>query len=69
MVELSSISSIIKSEAGMHTVYTTLEGVPEDIGTSLNEVIQNSEWVESLSLEDKRIVFKLISSPPTPPGL
>jgi hypothetical protein len=41
MVELISISSQ-KSEAGMHTVYTVLEGVPDLVnGTILNEAPQS----------------------------
>jgi hypothetical protein len=49
MVELISISSQ-KSEAGMHTVYTVLEGVPDLVNgiTILNEAPQSAEWIESL---------------------
>jgi hypothetical protein len=65
MVELISISSIIKV-VGMHTVYTVLEGVPDLVnGITLNEALQ-SEWIESLSDEDKSKVFKVLR---TPPGL
>jgi hypothetical protein len=57
MVELISISSIIKV-VGMLTVYTVLEGVPDLVnGITLNEALQ-SEWIESLSDEDKSKCLK-----------
>jgi hypothetical protein len=52
MVELISISSIIKKVRQVCTVYTVLEGVPDLVnGITLNEA-QSAEWIESLSDEE-----------------